>query len=55
MNSALTVVDAFPAHSGTTPADRCARMFKLASPLEADLESFAALEALDTGKWPSLY
>ena len=43
-------VEAFPTYSRTTPAQRSALMLELAGRLEAELESFAALEALDTGK-----
>ncbi len=42
--------EAFPAYAATTPGERAALMLALADRLEADLDSFAALESLDTGK-----
>lgn len=43
-------VEAFPAFSATTPAERAGLLLELATRLEADLEAFAALESLDSGK-----
>jgi aminobutyraldehyde dehydrogenase len=41
---------AFPAWSKTTPAERSAKLLAIADAIEANLESLAALEALNCGK-----
>lgn len=41
---------AFPAWSRTTPAERSVYLLKIADRLEAEMESFGALEALNCGK-----
>src|SRR5579863_3793746 len=43
-------VEAFETWARTTPAERSQMLLKLADRIEADAESFADLEALNTGK-----
>ncbi len=42
--------EAFPAFAATTPAERAGLLHALANRLEAELDDFAALESLDSGK-----
>lgn len=42
--------DAFPAFAGKTPAERAALLYELANRLESQVDAYADLEALDTGK-----
>ena len=42
--------EAFNAFAARTPGDRAGLLYDLANRMEADLEAFAALESLDTGK-----
>ena len=44
---------AFPAWSRTTPAERSARLLKLADRIEAEAEAFAKLESRNCGKPPA--
>ena len=44
---------AFPAWSRTTPAERSARLLKLADRIEAEAEAFAKLESQNCGKPPA--
>ena len=42
--------DAFAAFAARTPGDRAGLMYDLANRMEAEMEAFAVLESLDTGK-----
>ncbi len=45
--------DAFPAWSGTTPAERSLMLLRLADRIEAEAEAFARLESKNCGKPPA--
>ncbi len=48
--SVRAACEAFPEFAAKTPGERSALLFELASRLEAEIDDFAELESLDTGK-----